>query len=704
MRYGNCGKFIRGVENTVSKSLVHDRRGISTKRVGAPDAPNAPDGNDKACAALVWTDRECQAWKPSDKLTVSQWAEAYRDLRAQAEEKGPLSMARTPYLVPILNLGNRLDPSPECNPDGHTFQYVDEVVICKSAQIAGTEAVISLTGYMTHQEPCTILMCLADEDTAKYICDNRVQPMYRDHRALRELIVAGHFNSNEMAFHNGAFILAGWASSVAKLASRPAKILIADEIDKPGYYAASKEASSLSLLRERKESFYNGQLWMLSTPTIDGGNLSSEMEACDVVYDWHVPCSKCGVFQPLRWSLKYAAEFDGGMYRDRDGKQRKLGGVVWPGGREATRKQIQSARYQCGSCGKKWTTTEKNAAVGRGMMVPRTQVTDPPKKVGFHINRLYSLLGKSGDLVKLVTDWVNIHRTKDPQQLKKKKQGFVNSTLACFWKEIIVRPEVSEILKARCDLKPGMVPPEAVGLTCGIDMQKYGFYYVVRAWARDYTSWLVQYGQVETWTDLENLLFGTSFPTEAGESHRIWRACLDTGGGASGYEDFTMTEQAYFWLRRNGIGRGARVWGTKGSSRPLPGKIAVGKPFDRTPSGKLLVGGLQIVTLDTGQLKDMYHYRLGQAREHGIQAAYLHSGVGNDYARQILAEEKQLDLKGGAKWVQVGRDNHWLDSELLAMICAEPEWPGGGVHLCRPVTEAAAKTAGGRRILSRGVN
>lgn len=658
---------------------------------------------------MNWTAPELQAWRPRERLTVSQWAEKYRTLNIQAEEKGPLSMARTPYLEPILNLGNRMDPAPGCNPAGVTFQHVDEVVICKSAQIAGTEGLISLVGYMTHQEPCTVLMCLADEDTAKYICDNRVQPMYRDSRALRKLIVRGHFNSDEMSFHNGAFILAGWASSVSKLASRPAKILIADEIDKPGYYAKSKEASALSLLRERKESFYSGQIWMLSTPTIEGGNMDAELDACDVIYDWHVPCPKCGQYQPLRWSLKYADEFKDGLYRDRHGKVQPVGGVEWEGGREATRAQISKARYRCGSCDARWTTVEKGVAIGKGMMVPRTEIRTAPRKVGFHLNRLYSLLGKSGDIPKMVADWVAIHKTRDRFQRLKKLQGFVNSTLGCFWKEVIVRPEVDDILKARCDLEPGIVPEDAVALTCGVDMQKYGFWYVVRAWARDYTSWNIQHGYVETWTDLEALLFDSAFPTSDGsEHHRIWRACLDTGGGASGYEDFTMTEQAYFWLRKNAIGRGARVWGTKGSSRPLAGKIHVGKTFDRTPSGKVLTGGLQIVMLDPGALKDMYHYRLQQAKEHGVQAAYLHAQTGEDYAKHILAEEKQLDPKGMPVWVQVGRDNHWLDAECLAMVCAEPEWPGGGVHMARPVTDArvaASATGGGRRrrVLGKGV-
>jgi hypothetical protein len=37
------------------------------------------------------------------------------------------------------------------------------------------------------------------------------------------------------------------------------------------------------------------------------------------------------------------------------------------------------------------------------------------------------------------------------------------------------------------------------------------------------------------------------------------RAGIDTGGGDRD-EGMSMTEEAYAWLRRNGVGRGCRVW------------------------------------------------------------------------------------------------------------------------------------------------
>jgi len=173
------------------------------------------------------------------------------------------------------------------------------------------------------------------------------------------------------------------------------------------------------------------------------------------------------------------------------------------------------------------------------------------------------------------------------------------------------------------------------------------------------------------------LLFETTYPAENGSDHRIWRAGIDTGGGQQG-EDVSITEAAYFWIRQNGIGRGCRVWGTKGASTALAGKLHVGKALDKTPSGKAIPGGLQLILLDTAKLKDAFFYRLDKAIEGSPQAAYLHAETGLDYSRQISAEEKRRDRRGIEYWHQVRRDNHFLDAEVIAMAMADPEWPGGG--------------------------
>jgi phage terminase large subunit GpA-like protein len=622
-----------------------------------------------------WFKTELINWRPPESITISKWAESRISLTGHSEEKGPLRLRRTPYLKPIMD--SFLDPD------------VETVVLCKAAQIAGTTAMLAVVGYFAEQEPCPIMICMADQDTATYINRERLKPMFRDSPDLAYLFDDKSFSKGENTLPNSAYIAMSWSSSVAKLASRPMRIIIADEVDKPGYYIATREASPLSLLRDRTVTFNNFKMGILSTPTIETGNITIELNSCDVVYDFHVPCANCGIFQPLRWSREHSTGFQEGFYLDEKGRPRELGQVKWKGGREATEKQIEAAGYECGSCKKLWSTIEKNQAVEKGKMVARKPFTGTARKVGFHVNRLYSLLGHSGDIPTLVRNWIESHESI------KKLQGFINSALAEHWKQVVVKADENEILKARTDLDAQTVPENAIALTAGIDPQKYGFWFVVRAWARDYSSWLIHYGFLGSWDDVGNLLFNTRYPIAGSDnkSMGIFRAAIDTGGGKGEHDqDPSMTEAAYWWIREN-VGRSCGVWGTKGSARPLVSKVSKGKFIDQTPSGKPLPGGIQLVILDTAQLKDSYHFRLQQAIDGGNnpRSAYLHKTVGVDYAHQIMAEQKVLDESGQQVWKQVKPDNHLFDCECLSMACADPEWIGGGIVLLAKYIEAEEK-------------
>jgi phage terminase large subunit GpA-like protein len=116
----------------------------------------------------------------------------------------------------------------------------------------------------------------------------------------------------------------------------------------------------------------------------------------------------------------------------------------------------------------------------------------------------------------------------------------------------------------------------------------------------------------------------------------------------------------------------------------LVGKVHVGKPLDKTPAGKPIPGGLQIIQLDTDKIKDMIHYRLHQAIDGGFNASWLHKDTGADWVRQVVkSEQKELDEKGRESWKRIHTDNHLLDCEGICQACADPEWPGGGIHLIR---------------------
>ncbi len=614
---------------------------------------------------------EKETFRPKEDLTISEWAEKYRMLKKPiAEEEGPLRLQRTPYLRPLM----------DCVLD----EDIEHVVFCKSAQVAGTEAMISILGFFSHQEPCAIMLVLADEDTAKYMSSNRIQQMYADSEELRPLLAGKRITVGEMTLANGSYVVVGWASSVAKLASRPIKVIIFDEVDKPGYYVTTKEADPISLGIQRTEAKFNRKILELSTPSIETGNIWTDLISCDCIFDWHVPCPFCGQLQPLRWSREHCHDFTEGVFRSETGENKKLGQVVWEGGLDATQKQIEAAGYKCGECGEVWNTVQKNNAVEHGCAIPRTEIPEKMQKVGFHVNRIYSLLGKSGDIPKLVGEFIKSWKSGDHQKM----QGFINNTLAEPWIVKGEKPKESELAALRGYLPPLVVPKDALALTAGIDVQKIGFYFSVWAWTRDKKAYLIHYGYIpEDWEEVHELVFEWQFQVE--ESDRtlaIWRAAVDTGGGKS-TEAWSRTEEIYSWLRENGRGV---AWGIKGMSHESKGARVKPTVIDKFPNGKPIPGGLKLFLLDTDYFKDALFWRTQKQTEDQEQRICFHSETGQDFFNHLLAEEKRKNKQGLYKWVQVRDANHYLDTTVYAFACADEQW-FGGVRVLRGAVSGAPR-------------
>ncbi len=604
---------------------------------------------------------ELGVWEPPERLTVSEWADKYRVLDAAVSpEPGPWRTDRTPYARAWIDAFN--DPE------------IEIVVIQTATQVAKTETLLNIIGYIVDQRPGPCMVVYPTVETAEDISRTRVQPMIGGHERLKAKKRGDRhlFTTLRMAFLGMDLFLSG-ANSAASLASKPCEFILLDEVNKYPRVVGD-EADPISLAIERTKNFpWSRKVIMASTPTTDSGRITMELEDCDLVCHFHVPCPHCGEYRPLRFDQ-----------------------VKWPQidkeDPERFRRIEEEAHYVCPVCGGVILDHHKGGMLQAGEWVADRDFRRK-KKIGFQLSSLYSPWVKFGQMA------VEFIKAKPyPEKL----QNFVNAWLGEPWKEVVLAGSRSRIHKARTPLAPQTVPPEAVALTAAVDCQKYGFWFVVRAWARDFTSWRVHFGRLSTWEDVEELLFATSYPVAGGDRvMRIFRAAVDTGGGDRD-EGMSMTEEAYAWLRRNGVGRGCRVWGTKGASSPLSGKIHLGKPLDKTPSGRPIPGGLQIVLLDTEKLKDAFHYRLQLAINGQAGGAYLDSGTAEDetYVSHILAEEKRRDRRGVERWERVRKRNDLLDCECMNLALADPEWPGGGVHLIRAVSapEVSGGAGGGKGI------
>ncbi|MCG8639163.1 MAG: phage terminase large subunit family protein [Desulfobacterales bacterium] len=589
------------------------------------------------------------------QINPSVWAEKNRVL-VKSRLPGQWKNDVTPYLVGIMDIW--------------ALPFVRESSICKGPQTGVSEAAMNFLGSRIDLAPGDVLYTFPNEKLTNENFEDRLHDLIKRSVRLRSYMTGNKKDLSQDRINLQHMTIYGaWASSVATLSNKPCRYAFSDEIDKKGYGMSSNEASSLALIIKRLITFYDiSKHIMISSPSDTSGNIWIELtQNADVIGDYQVRCPFC------------------------DGQQiMKMEQIKWQGGSKADRKKIRKdklAWYECEHCQGKWDDRLRDKAVQRGEWIARgTSIAletwcriNRPEHVGFHVP---AWLSHFKTLSQCADSYLKYRQSKK----KEDKKDHLNAIEALPSEEfeVLMEKEDKDVLKCKCDLPPRVVPAAAVALTAYFDMQKVGFPYVVRAWSRDYTRWLIDYGMLGSFGEIEDFLFDMVYPVQDSDRQmRVWRAGLDTGGGK--YEkDISSTEKAYLWLmdvrsRARNVG-GCRIWGTKGSSRPMPQKIKMGNVLTKTPSGKALKMGLRLVILDTDQMKDMVYEGMVNAIKGDTGGAWLHNKTDMAYARQITAEKKKENEKGVITWIRERKNNHYLDCESGAAALANFEWPGGGVE------------------------
>jgi phage terminase large subunit GpA-like protein len=180
-----------------------------------------------------------------------------------------------------------------------------------------------------------------------------------------------------------------------------------------------------------------------------------------------------------------------------------------------------------------------------------------------------------------------------------------------------------------------------------------------------------------TWPDGERLLFDTEWKRANGEEMRVWRAGIDIGGTRKEGELISRSEETMIWAAKNRFRLVGQLFACKGASNPQTKPVKLGEPLDKTPSGKRILKGRQILTIDTAFFKDALVQRREWAAEHLPGAAYLHAETEDWYAKQMAAEVKRRARDGSYEWVRRHPDNHMIDCEVGCFAMVDPGLFGG---------------------------
>lgn len=501
-----------------------------------------------------------------------------------------------------------------------------------SAQVGKTELLLNIIGYFIDYDPSPILLLQPTLEMAQTFSKDRLAPMLRDTPALKGKVADSKSKSSgntmlHKTFPGGHITMAG-ANSPASLASRPIRILLADEVDR---YPASAgtEGDPVNLAKKRTTTFWNRKIVQVSTPTIKGVSRIERSYEDSTQEIFCLPCPSCGDYQQIR--------------RQHLQHEKEAG-------------QLVEVRAACEHCGSIHTENEWKGQSGRWI----AQATHA-KTRGFHLNEYISPWRKWVDIE---TDF--LQAKKSPETLK----TFVNTSLGETWEDEGESVEHNALYLRREFYD--QVPDGGLVLVAGVDVQDDRIEGEVVAYGEDFETWGIEYfvlhgdpGRPQLWEQLQTRL-NKQYVHHTGDAMTIAAACIDSGGH--------YTQQVYDFCKRNA---GRRIWAVKGSSER-------GKPIIATRGSKANKGKVKLFTIGTDTAKELVYSRLKIA-EPGPGFCHFPQSYDEEYFLQLTAEKRTTKYVKGfprLEWQKTRPRNEALDCRVYALAA---------ITLLNPVFSAIKK-------------
>lgn len=486
--------------------------------------------------------------------------------------------------------------------DRFTDPLIEKIVLCFGAQLGKTETELNMIGYALDQTASPTMMVYPTDTIAKFASDKRVQPMIKSVKSISDKFDEGS-KLLELDFNNGNYMVLVGANSPSSLSSRSIKYLFFDEIDKyPAF--AGKEADPIKLATERTKTFVDKKIVMVSTPTVESGNIWQAFMSANERRQYYVPCPHCGVSQVLKFKqIKWPEEHNDNADMIRD-----------------------TAYYECEHCGERIYDKHKMEMLRSGEWRAVNKSQSKVRSVSYHLSSIYSPWVTFGDVA---------YEFKNSKGTPATLMNFINSWLAEPWKSSKTK-STQNLEFTQSSYPCGVVPDKAVLLIASVDVQLDHFWWEVRAYAPGVKSYLIDYGQASTWEDLEEIIINREYPSEYGEPRQVMKAGIDSG--------FRTDEVYQFCSRFPEV-----CIPIKGSSN----HSTMAAPYTMTSIEKGVVGGLKLYVLNTDYWKDFIFARMIRPADED-STIHLYKNCPQEYSDHLRSEEKQeiRNVKTGAVTVQ----------------------------------------------------
>lgn len=561
----------------------------------------APDYIIRAMGALV----------PPENITVSEWAEKYRQLDAKTTARpGPWRNSSTPYLKGLMDEFNNYE--------------TEEIVFVKPTQVGGTEAILNMIGFVIDEDPSPAMVVYPTDELAKSISKNRIEPMLLNSPTLKEKYHENDSSVLEMQFDDMYLSLVG-SNSPSGLASKPIKYLFLDETDKyPG--ASKKEADPVSLAKERTKTFHNRKIVLASTPTLKNNHIWEAKENADIEKHYLMPCPHCGRKIEFKFSNLRFPDDESMSYADR----------------------AERARYVCQECGSIITDSQKYIMLQQGTWEIVERKTQFARKVVFWLNTLYSPFVRFAEVAK------EFLMSKDDSEAF---QNFVNSWLAEPWEDTKLKTSADLVMDRQTELPELIVPEWAKLIVGGVDVQENSLYVSIRAFGNHITSQNIFHKQVLNFSAVEQIM-NTPYRNANGDEFIVSLCLIDSGYDADSTYDFCADNSDW-------------AVPVKGASNPMINHYKISK-INKTDSKAY---GMSLVIVDTGKYKDMIASRMRKKNGRGSWMVYkgCDREYAEQVTAEHKINVKTNNGKVKQEWhlKSSHADNHYFDCEVYCMAAAD---------------------------------
>lgn len=523
-----------------------------------------------------------------------------------------------------------------------TDPRVRTISVMAPTQEFKTELLLNAGGYYAHQDPSPIIWILPTVNLGESFAKDRLQPMVDETPCLAAIAPPAKSRSSDrtldrIAFDSGAVIDIVGANSPTDLASRPKRVVLADEIDKfPA--SAGSEGDPLSLAERRQGRFWNAKSIRACSPTRKGfSRIGREYEMSDQ-RKLYVRCPHCEEAQTLSFDrVRWDKDENGNHDPDSAGIVCRVCGSVWT---EAERRTAvegvvdtadfgwrQTKPFRC--CGQDhkpldWQGDHNWNDQGEALCPVCQKPGVPVRHAGFNASKLYSLAQPLAETVR------NFLAAKDdPSTL----QVFVNTDLAELWDEGGISVDPDSLLARREPYGRDDFPEGVLVLVAGVDVQDNRLELEIVGFGAGGESWGIAYevihgdpAQQPVWNALEAHLLRT-YRRADNRPMRIQACCIDSGGHHS--------ERVYEFCKPRYARRVYPIKGDGGPGKPIWPKRA---SRSRTRHTLFMVG--------TNAATDQIYSDL---RVKTPGAGYCHFAADYDeaYFQQLLAEKLVRRRVGG---------------------------------------------------------